>query len=141
MGSGGRSVCPAHVHRHRPQGGAALGPAGIVGICNKFTLPRRDGFGAGDGKPNRLEAEAGSLHRCQCLKLQIDETRDVGDIARRQSQSDIDRLHRAIDAVKRKPERARPDIVAREHMHERVHEAVRQRNDGLLRDDRFEQIT
>ena len=69
-------------------------------------------FGAGDGKPDRLEAEAGILRRRQRLELEIDEARHMGDVARRQRQPDIDRLHRAIDAVEESRKRARADIVA-----------------------------
>ena len=91
-----------------------------------------NGLGAGDGKPDGLEAETGVFRRRQRFELQVDETRNVRHIACRQGQPDIDRLHRAIDAIKGKPQRARSHIVAGQHMHEDMHEAVRQRDDRLL---------
>ncbi len=50
-------------------------------------------------------------------------------------------LGRAIDAIKGKPQRARSDVVAHEHMHEGLHQAACQRDDGLLGEDRLDEIT
>ena len=97
----------------------------------EFDLPRRHRFGAGDGKPDGLEAEAGILHRRQRFELKIDEARHMGYAARRRRQSDIDGLDRAIDAIEAKPQRARADIVAHQHMHEVLHQPARPGDDRL----------
>jgi hypothetical protein len=65
----------------------------------------------------------------------------VRHVARRQRERDIDRLHRAIDAVERKPQRARSHIIARQHMRKRMHETTRERDDRFLGKERLEQIT
>ena len=46
----------------------------------------------------------------------------------------------AIDAVEREPQRPRADAVARQRMDDVLHEAGRDRDDGLLRDDGLKQI-
>ncbi len=48
--------------------------------------------------------------------------------------------HLAVDAIERKPQRARADSVAVERMYEVPHQAAGDRDDRLLRGDRFEQI-
>ena len=65
----------------------------------EFALPRGHGLGPDDGKTDCFEAEAGILRRRQCLELQIEEARHMGDAARRQREPDIDRLDCTIDAV------------------------------------------
>src|SRR5271155_5614468 len=129
-------------------GGGGGGPAGRgaawgggKGGGSQFVLPRGNGFRAGDRKPDRFEAETGILRCRQRLKLEIDEAHNVRHVARRQRERDIDRLHRAIDAVERKPQRARSHIVAGEHMRKRMHETARERDDRFLGKERLEQIT
>ena len=73
-------------------------------------------------RPTASKPKPASSRRRHRFELQIDEARHVGDVARRQRQRDIDRLDRAVDAIEGKPQRARADIVAREHVHERPHE-------------------
>ena len=86
--------------------------------------------------PIASKPKPASSRRRQRIELEIDEARHMGDAARRQRQPDIDRLDCAIDAVERKPQRARADIVAHQHMHKGLHEAVGTGDDGLLGDDR-----
>ena len=95
------------------QGRAALGAVALLGDGREFRLPRRHRFGAGDGKADGLEAEAGILHRRQRFELERDQPRHMGDAARRQRQPDIDGLDRAVDAIEAKPQRARAGVVAR----------------------------
>jgi cell wall-associated NlpC family hydrolase len=70
----------------------------------------------------------------------IEEARHMGDAARWQREPDIDRLDRAIDAVERQPQCARAHVVAGKNVHEGVHQAAGQCHDGVLREDRLEQI-
>ena len=107
----------------------------------EFALPRGHGLGPDDGKTDCFEAEAGILRRRQCLELQIEEARHMGDAARRQREPDIDRLDCAIDAVERQPQCARAHVVAGKNVHEGVHQAAGQCHDRVLREDRLEQIT
>ncbi len=64
----------------------------------------------------------------------------MGDAARRHRQPDIDGLDRAVDAIKAKPQCARADIVAHQHMDEVLHQPAGAGDDRLLGDDRLEQI-
>ena len=64
----------------------------------------------------------------------------MGNAARRRGETDIDGLDRAVDAIEAKPQRARADIVAHQHMHEILHEPAGARDDRLRRDDRLERI-
>ena len=116
---------PPHAVRAEPlaqcidQDGATFGSPSAAGssAINSF-LPRRHLLGAGDRKPDRLEAETGVSHCRQRLELQIEEAHDMRDIAGRQGEPDIDGLDRAVDVVERQPQRAGADIVAREYVHE-----------------------
>ncbi len=65
----------------------------------EFGLSRDHALGAGDGETNRLEAETGIACRCQRIELEVDETAHVRDVARRQSEPDIDGLDRTVDAI------------------------------------------
>ena len=125
------------------QSRATLGFVVICGGEGEFSgckLSRRHRFGAGDGKTDGFEAEAGILHCRQRFELEIDETRHMGGAARRRREPDIERLDRAIDAVEAKPQTPRADIVAAEHVHQGLHEAAGAGDDRLPRDDRLEQI-
>ena len=63
------------------------------------------------------------------------------DITRRQRQPDIDSFDRAIDVVEAKPQCARADVVAGEHVNERLHEAIGVGDDRVMGEDRLDQIT
>ena len=63
------------------------------------------------------------------------------DIARRQRQPDIDCLDRAVDVVEAKPQSARADVVAGEHVDERRHEAIGMGDDRVMGEDRLDEIT
>ena len=121
---------------------ATLHSIGIVAVfANKLALSRGNGFGASDSKSNRFKAEAGILRRRLGFELELDHPRDMGDIARRQRQPDVDRRYFAIDTIEAKPQCSRSHIVTGEHVHERLHQAAGAGDDRFLRDDRFEQIT
>ncbi len=70
----------------------------------EFNLPRRHRFGVGDGKSDRLEAETGILHCRKRFELKLDQTRHMGNAARRRGETDIDGLDRAVDAIEAKPQ-------------------------------------
>ena len=103
-------------------------------------MPRRHRFGAGDGKPDGLEAKTGILHCRQRFELKIDEARHMGDAARRRGKPDIDGLDRAVDAIEAKPQRARADVVAQPAHGRGLHQPAGAGDDRLRGDDRLEQI-
>src|SRR5947209_13031053 len=114
---------------------AGLGCRCKVGLCRLHT------FGDRDGKVQRLEAEAGIEVMCGgALELQFEEARDMLGAARRHGQPDVNRLDLAINAVERKPQGTRPYAIAHQSMNEILHQAGRNRDDDLLRKNRFKQI-
>ena len=115
--------------------------AGLGCRC-KIDLCRLHAFGDRDGKVQRLEAEAGIEVMCGggALELQFEEARDMLGAARRHGQPDIDCLDLAINVVERKPQGTRPYAIAHQSMNEILHQASRNRDDDLLRKNRFKQI-
>ena len=97
-----------------------------------------------DGEPDRLEAEAGierlGKELAAALELERDEARHVGGAAGRPGEGDLDRLRAAVDPIERKPQGARADAVARERMDDVAHQALRDRDHGLLGGDRLHEI-
>ena len=65
----------------------------------------------------------------------------MADVARRQRQPDIDCFDRAVDIVEAKPQSAGANVVAGEHVDERLHEAIGVGDDRVMGEDRLDQIT
>src|SRR5262249_50263710 len=74
------------------------------------------------------------------LELEIKQARDMRTVARRRSEADIERRDLAIDAIERKPQHPRADTIAYEGVHEILHQPSRDRDDGVLGEDRLKQI-
>src|ERR1700689_4658900 len=66
----------------------ALPPSRCFPACggmggSEFDLPRRHGFGTGDGKADRFEAETCVLHCAKRFEIKRDKPGNMGNIARR----------------------------------------------------------
>jgi len=61
------------------------------------------------------------------------------EIARRQRKPEIEAEDLPVDAIKRKPQLPRSDPIAPERKNEASHEAFRERDDRVLREDRLDE--